>query len=865
MRAIYAVLILLAACSVLSETTVERIKKYSGKNSKGLTALYEAGDTSEYIKFILDHSSPNDLAVLTPDFIRKNVDLAARTKEFRYAVLYSEEIFRHFVLPLRVSQEPFEDWRERFYKEIYPLVKDISDIEEAAILVNLWAEEQMTYKPTHGKDQAPLTTIKRGYGRCEEMMIIYMAAARSVGIPVRSAGTPLWNFTDSNHAWVEVWTPSGWKYLGEPADRLNSTWFTKTTERASLITSTAFGYYDGEDIIQSSDNSTQISSIRYYTDQWDRCVISIDDDKAMPVEGADVVLYAVSWGGVCPMEKLRSDKHGQVIIPLGRGSVFITAYKKDVGYGYSMFDTVEGKKDIRIELGKDIQLTDADLSFRFQIPSNDGKSRPETRKYFENKFELMKDNASLKRKERLNNFRRTSEFAQYFLKSRKAGTDEKFYSDQKLFLDKCDILGGNTNEFLKVFKNIDSEPKKNRTEKLRILAEVIAGWDDKELCEMPDSASIKDLTDILFAGRERFKKSVPDTVFYKHVIAPTWTGGQVVQNGWHKEFYAQIKNIASQNIKTTVSDVVKWADSKVVTDPDYVYEYYSGSLSPLGIINMRNVHEFYRTKLIDSALKILGVPTRWKGKLEYFNGKEFVIVEAGKQEGVEKIEDKEIRLTIYADGEKIKAEPWSNFLVSKMQDGQIDYYYFDGANDSLEYLIKYPKDPSASLYIQAGIRNTNGDAAVAIRKLNQNEEVMEIRLNTPKEYLDATAEFSEKESEVIKELAVSASSSNYKVIMVRGVIPNEPTHRMTSLLIGKLKEITDKNASLIIYTEIRDDNDIEVSTGLIKKKGDILIADTDDNQYPLVFVLNEKNRIVFASKGYNMNIGDLIVNKIKKK
>ncbi|HAQ60838.1 TPA: hypothetical protein DCR49_02365, partial [Candidatus Delongbacteria bacterium] len=97
------------------------------------------------------------------------------------------------------------------------------------------------------------------------MMIIYMAAARSVGIPVRSAGTSLWNFTDSNHAWIEVWTPEGWKYLGEPADQLNKTWFTKTTERASMITSMAFGYFKGEDVIEQKNNSTEISSIKYYT------------------------------------------------------------------------------------------------------------------------------------------------------------------------------------------------------------------------------------------------------------------------------------------------------------------------------------------------------------------------------------------------------------------------------------------------------------------------------------------------------------------------------------------------------------------------------------------------------------------------
>ncbi|MDD3043982.1 MAG: transglutaminase-like domain-containing protein [Candidatus Delongbacteria bacterium] len=865
MKNIISAAILLAIVFTAFGDTAERIKKYSGKNAKSLLELYSAKGTSDYIKFILDHSSPNDLAVLTPEYIKKNVDIALKAKEFKYSDVYGDDIFRHFVLPLRISQEPFEDWRERFYKEISPIVKDVEDIEEAAILVNIWAEEQMTYKPTHGKDQAPLTTIRRGYGRCEEMMIIYMAAARSVGIPVRSAGTPLWNFTDSNHAWVEVWTPSGWKYLGEPADRLNSTWFTRTTERASMINSTAFGYYDGDDIIERTANSTQMSSIKYYTDQWDKCIISIDDENSMPVEEADVVFYAVSWGGISPMAEMKSDKAGQVLLPLGRGSVFITAYKEGVGLGYSMFDTVEGEKDIRIALGKNTAVSDLDLNFRFLIPSSEKREKAEDKKYFEGKFELMKDNAALKRKDRLNSSKKTVEFASYFIKSYGCKEDEKQFGKQKKFLEKCEILGGNADTFLKVYKSIDKEDKKARKQKYAILSEMITQWDDKELCEMPDSASVKNAVDIYFEGRQKYLKTVPDTTFYKNVIAPTWTGGQVVQNGWQKEFYAEIKQLRSENMKTTVSDVLRWADSKVTVDSAFVYEYYSGSMNPLNIINMKSVPEFYRTKLIDSALKTLGIPTSWKGSLEYFNGKEFVSVEAGKEKKEEKIAEKELRLKIYADGAQVKAEPWGNFQFSSLEGGMINYSYFDGSSDSLDFLIKYPADEKKDLYVQAGIRNTNGDASVAVRKISQTEDSLVIRLKTPKEYLDATSDFSESEINIINSFSASLKKDGFKVILVRGVIPNEPTNRMTSLLIEKASEFKKANASLIIYTEIRDDDDIKEYDAVTKKKGDILIPETEDNEYPLIFVMNEKNSVIFSSKGYNMNIGDLILKKIKSK
>jgi hypothetical protein len=844
--------------------TMSMIKKYAGINAPALSKLYAQKEDQEYIRFILDNSSPNDLAVLTPEYILKDIEYALKAKELKYSTLYDETIFKHFVLPLRMTQEPFEGWREGFYKEIHPIVKDIADIEEAAILVNIWAEEKMTYKPTHGKDQAPLTTIKRGYGRCEEMMIIYMAAARSVGIPVRSAGTPLWNFTDSNHAWVEVWTPEGWKYLGEPADRLNSTWFTKTTERASLITSKAFGYYKGDDMIEQGFGSTEISSIKYYTKKWDYCVINIDDGNGMPVEGAKVVFYAVSWGGIFPMSEMESDRSGQVKIPLGRGSAFISAYAKDKGFGYSMFNTLNGAKDIRIELNKNATLTEADLSFTFQIASETQSAAGETKKYFEDKFELMKNNAVLKRNDRLNSAKRTAEFSAYYLKGRNYEESDKFFGEQKEFLKKCDLLGGNTVQFIKAFAGIDKAPKKERKEKFKILSDIIQNWDEKELCEIPDSAAIKYLVDNLYEGRQKFKKNIPDTVFIKNVVSPTWTGGQVVQNGWQKDFYPLVKDLRSSGIVSTVKDVIRWADSKVSVDSAFTYHYYSCPLNPLEIINMKYVPDFYRIKLIDSALKILGVPTRWKGQLEFYNGKDFVVLEQ-KEEGKEKkIKENELKLSLYADGKKIKAEAWGNFLMGELSEGVINYYYFDGENDSSEFVIKYPEDRTKNLFVQAGIRNTNGDANVVIKPLSQNEISVRIDLKTPKEYLDVSSDIKDEYLQTVSKYISGLGIAGYKILMIRGIVPNEPTHRMTDLLTAKAEEYKKASATLVVYTEIRDDGDISERSGLIKRKGDILIPDVDDKDYPVIMLFDGENKVVFASKGYNMNIADLLLKKLKK-
>jgi hypothetical protein len=476
----------------------------------------------------------------------------------------------------------------------------------------------------------------------------------------------------------------------------------------------------------------------------------------------------------------------------------------------------------------------------------------------------MKNNAVLKRNERLNSAKRTADFSVYYLKGRNFEESGKFFDGQKEFLKKCDLIGGNTEQFIKAYAGIDNGAKKERKEKHYILASVIENWDEKELCEIPDSSAIKDFVDILYESRQKFKKSVPDSVFVKNVIAPTWSGAQVVQSGWQKEFYAQVKDLRSSNISQTVKDVIKWADTKVSVDSAFAYYYYSCPPDPLQIINMNSVPDFYRIKLIDSALKILGVPVRWKGQLEYFNGKEFVVLEQ-KDDGKEKkIKDNTLKLSLYADGKKIKAEPWGNFLMAEMSEGELNYYYFDGENDSSDFAIKYPEDKNKKLFVQAGIRNTNGDANVVIKPINQDEKEIRIELKTPKEYLDISGDFPKEHIEAVKSYIKGLGLKGGKILLIRGVVQNEPTHRMTDLLKAKAEEFLKNSASLIVYTEIRDDRDILEQKGLIKKNGDILIPEVDDKDYPVVMLFDDADNVVFASKGYNMNIADLLLKKLKK-
>ncbi|MDA3814579.1 MAG: transglutaminase-like domain-containing protein [Candidatus Cloacimonetes bacterium] len=835
-------------------TIAEKIEKYSGENTIELSQLLKTkeGDTLSYLNFLLENCSNNDLAVLTEDYLMTNIEFAIKAKEFKYAN-YSEDIFKHFVLPHRVSQEPLEDWREKFYTELKPLVEEVEDIEEAAILVNLWALEQMTFKQTSGRDQAPLTTIKRGIGRCEEMMIIYIAAARSVGIPTRTASVPFWNFTNNNHAWVEIWTPDGWKYTGgaEPANMLNKAWFTKTSQRATLITSRAFGNYESKNTIKQEDNVTTISSIEYYTD-FEYVQIKIKDTNDKLVTDATVVLYAATYGGLFPITELKTDEKGLVNIPLGKGTVFVTAFKDDK-LGYSILNTMENNS-LEIALSEDKNF-DEQFTFLFPLPF-DNSDKAEQKQFLGDKYKLMRENADLKRKDRLNNQKNSIELAEYYdLSKNLEKQDSTFFENRKEFLKKCDDIAGNLKQYLYLLEKT-SDPLRRK-----IIVNMIEKWDIKELCEIPDSTAIQTVVDIFIKAKNNFP-NIPDSIFVENVIGFTRRSATPPQNGWQKDFYPKIEKLICKNSAKTVKRVIKWVDKNITVDEDFVWTYFSGSINPNDILNMKIVPEFYRTKLINSTLKLLGVPIQWKGRLEFFDGKEFVAVEEKKKKE-EQDEKKFITISIFVDGEKVKADSYENFLIAKLsEEGTISNTYFDGENDSLDYKADYRYKDGDNIYIESFVRNGNGDANIIIRSIAGLDSVR-IELNTPKEYLDNSDKWSDKTKQNMIKIIKEGDSLGFKLLFVRGEIPSEPEERMREQLSVKTEEFQKSNVDLILYSEIRAIADLDDLRGKFKIiKGDKIISEDIEN-YPVIFLLNKENEIIFSSVGYNMGIADLLLKKVK--
>ena len=825
----------------ISNQLLERLEKYSGTNKEEFTKILSDEDEQirEYANFILSNCTPNDLSALDIDYLRNNIEYAIKTRDLKYSNQYSDKIFKHFVLPHRVSQEPLENWRKLFYDQLLPIVKDVENIEEAFTLVNLWVAEQMSFKQTSGRDQAPITTIRRGFGRCEESMIIVIAAARSVGIPCRPASVPYWNFTDSNHAWVEVWTPDGWKYSGEPENSLNRAWFSNTTKRASIITSRAFGNFDSPDVLKMENNSTKINSIKYYSD-FDYCTINVVDENNVPQDSVNIYIYATSFGGLFNMAELTTDNEGKTALPLGKSSIYLTAYK-DNKIAYSVFNTLKNN-EITLTL-KDKKIIEDDFDMLFQIPKNSQKS--EDIGLVDN-FYLKRDLRNNKRKVRLLSQKNGIKFTDYFDKTYNCKAKD-FFINRKKFLEKCDELAGASSDYLYLYDKYELPEQK-------ILTHIINEWGIKELCELPDTTKINDVVEIFSENWDI--KTVPDSIFINEVIATTFRG--IPQNGWQKEFYETISKFRNKSNKKMLKKIKKYVDENTIADDQNKWTYFSGSLNPLEILNMKNMNEYYQDLLVLVSLNQLGVPLQYDGIWKYeYKGKYMPIFTEKENDEEEENELVDFSLSVFLDGEKIKAEPWKNFLIASLSNGLMSYTYFDGKNDSLDFVGQTRIKSGEELLVQSYIRNSNGDADVKILPFNKK---IEIHLETPKEYVDKTNNLPDEIIALYQNKKNDFSSENHKLIFVGGKVNSEPEVRMSSQIIEKLGKFNDKNIQLINFSQRKDDSPFSGVNEWIVKSCELV---NNQLEYPIIILLDNENNVIFSSAGYTMGLTELILRKVK--
>jgi len=226
--------------SVVEKSFNERVRLAVNREPELFSVFNEelTVEQTEALKFLYAFMPLSDLADYDGEFFLANADLALQArKESSWGKQIPEDVFLHYVLPLRINNENLDSFRIAYYDEIMSRVKGMN-LREAALEINHWCHEKVIYQPADIRTSAPMSTILSARGRCGEESTFTTAALRAAGIPARQVYTPRWAHSDDNHAWVEIWIDGEWFYLGacEPEPVLDRGWFTEPASRAMLVT-----------------------------------------------------------------------------------------------------------------------------------------------------------------------------------------------------------------------------------------------------------------------------------------------------------------------------------------------------------------------------------------------------------------------------------------------------------------------------------------------------------------------------------------------------------------------------------------------------------------------------------------------------
>ncbi len=809
-----------------------RINKYAGVNAPALVKLIEDNDADSDILFLIKGLSSIDLATMTAADIITNCQLAKNSMQMPYNKEIPADVYQHFVLPHRVSQEPLEPWREKFWKEISPLVKNIENIELAALTANMWLAEYVAFEQTSGRDQGPVTTMRRGIGRCEEISIILVAGLRSIGIPARNASVPFWNITDNNHAWVELWTPDGWRTMegAYPANNSDDYWFVDRTRRASLVVSRAFGRYNNKAAISTSDHETRLNVSTNYTQTKD-LTLRVFDELNLPVDDCKIVIYAASYGGLFALTNLTTNASGEVEVTLGLGGVFATA-TTDSLFAYQFIDTLTDKRIYDFNLSDNF---DAEISenIRFLLPSSKEKS---SQKIMPENFELNKEMANLRREKRFEDYKKTNQFIPHF--------DGDFDQHEELakWLDRCDLLAAATDDYLLVL----NELSKHDSLAYCTLKSMISEWNIKDLVEYPDSSSIMDVATILASTRANYR-TFADSIWHDYVLMPTFSSTPCPSNAWERTFYEQIRHLSTPDIEQTVLNVENWLDDATTICKDIDYSFFSPCLNPVDIINMQNITAYHRRILLAYTLRFLGIPVKYTGILSYYDGSGWQAWETKKEPAKTQ---QQVNISLEIDGEQVEPKPFSNFLLAKLDKNGFNYIYLDGTVTDSVYTCKYYVEPDAKYYVQAVVRNLNGDYQLKIIPINIEKNV-QISMQTPPEFFSTTWPADIEDS--IKNLA---SDKGYSLIIINHKMKTEPEKRLLNDLNNNAEFMAEKMVNITIGSSNKQKN---MPYEVIRNNKALSSYKKED--YPLIFLCHDK-KIITSAKGYYEGIIKYLKRKI---
>ncbi|MCB5285764.1 MAG: transglutaminase-like domain-containing protein [Candidatus Cloacimonetes bacterium] len=305
--------------------------------------------------YLLAYESDANLQIARPNDLLSNY-LHIRSLLNTRGTNLDPEFYLSYVAKQTVSDERIEAYREALLKDgLRDIMNSSADELDLYRKVSQWCVGRLKFQPTSGRDQSPLDiTQKSLLGRCEEMQILFVAAARTVGLPARPASTPWWPHQDNNHAWAEVWLDGAWHYTGDmdAAYWPDQTWFSGLIDKTVLILADGSLPADGDEVLVRGQYDCVINSIRNYAgDRTRSLTIQTLDEQGNALPNTAVGVMVVNWGALRPLIWLKTDAEGKFTLSVGRGAFYLATEQ-------------DGKRALELVPSGDSTLVSCDLTLK---------------------------------------------------------------------------------------------------------------------------------------------------------------------------------------------------------------------------------------------------------------------------------------------------------------------------------------------------------------------------------------------------------------------------------------------------------------------------------------------------------------------
>lgn len=821
----------------------------------------------EALTFMYAYMPIGDITDYSGDFYLKNIRSSFQARnEMPWGDSIPEDIFRHFVLPVRINNENLDESRMVFFDELKDRVKGLS-LYDAVLEVNHWCHEKVIYTPSDGRTSSPLASVKTAYGRCGEESTFTVAALRSVGIPARQVYTPRWAHTDDNHAWVEAWVNGKWYFLGacEPEPVLNLGWFNGPAYRGMLMHTKVFGKYNGpEDVMERTDGYTEINVIDNYAPSA-KAVITVTDANGKPVKDALVEFKIYNYAEFNSVARKKTDADGKCSLSAGKGDMLVWA-SKDGKFGYSK---VSFGKDGEVTIALNKKPGDVETIALDIIPPVDGsipaEVTPEQKEA--NAKRLLEEDAI-----------RNKYVATFYTEEKAEALAKELGIDP---MKTEDFMIGSRGNWMEIEKFLRETPAEKRAQAMALLDVVSA----KDLRDTPASVLADHLNNTPAVQSEWFNEYIMNPRVANEFLTP------------YKSFFAA--NIEPSLAKQAVENpqaLVDWVKNNVS-----IHDALNAQripIMPMGVWKSRIADKGSRNIFFVAVARSLGIPARIEPiarKIQYFKDNAWVDVdfEAAVQTTAKQGK-------VIASYQPIKAlqDPkyYSHFTIAKvLPNGTLQTLNFErggnvdmGLGDTWSGLLKKPLSMDEGNYmLVTGTRMANGSVLAEIEFFNVEADKttpIQLEMRESKDEIQVIGNFNSenkfKRADNGEETSLLATTGRgYYIVALLGSRQEPTNHAMRDIAAVK-KELEDWGRGIVLLFpdekgyknfDPKEFGDLPGTItygldidGAIQKEMATAMKLQNANTLPIFLIADTFNRVVFVSQGYTIGLGEQLMKVIHK-